>query len=199
MLGFPHTHYFRINRPVLQRLTAGVAALCRAHSAGAVPGGSSRCVSHTDALLTTPQRARMTSGRLPPLAPRPLAACSRTPAARPPSMRISSTWLRSSTLPPYFPTPRTSASMIALLPPICLNPPKWQKNQHTVRMLTFRAKHKSYIRPSIPWMQKETTSFGVLSSLAQEPKAIPHSVRNAGGSESDMECLFVTAGTKTQS
>jgi hypothetical protein len=41
--------------------TCGVVTDSRRHSFGPTPGASSLCVSHTDALLITPLRARMNS------------------------------------------------------------------------------------------------------------------------------------------
>lgn len=89
-------------------------------------------MSQTEALLITPFLARINSvGRLflllllllslPPGVLLPLLALGRraTPAARPFSMTICSTWLRSIRLPPCLLSPLMSALMTDSLPPIC--------------------------------------------------------------------------------
>mmetsp|Transcript_12885 Transcript_12885/g.43657 ORF Transcript_12885/g.43657 Transcript_12885/m.43657 type:complete len:217 (-) Transcript_12885:867-1517(-) len=72
------------------------AGLCR----------SSRAVSKGVRLETTALRARTS---------RPLRR--RTPAARPPSLRMASTWALSSSVPPWRSSPRTRALAISQVPP----------------------------------------------------------------------------------
>lgn len=97
------------------RWDAGVGK-CRGHGGRAVggvaahPGGSSGAVSQSVALLITAFLARITD---PSLRRTPLARFARPS----PSVKIPSTCARSSSRPPCFFRPRTSASMIAPLPP----------------------------------------------------------------------------------